>query len=230
MVGGLAMTDEPAALEACEGALAALRSGAAPGGIPKRQLFALAKDSTDLSPSLIERLLDRNDHDARVLAVSIMDFQARSPRLPDQVRRQLFDLYRRRHDRIDTWDLVDRSAPYVVGGYLFDKPRDPLYRLAASDRWYERRTAIVATYYFIRRNDLDDTFAIGDVLAHDPHELVQKAVGGWVREAGKRDRGLLLAFLDRNAPTMPRVALRYALEHLDPVSRQHYLELGRPSG
>lgn len=230
MVRSLGMTDDPAALEACEGALAALRSEGAPSGIPKRQLFGLARESADLSPSLIERLLDRDDHDARIVAVSIMDFQARSPRLPEHVRRLLFDLYLRRHDRIDTWDLVDRSAPYVVGGYLVDRPRDPLYHLAASDRWSERRTAIVATYFFIRQDDLDDTFAIGDLLAHDPHDLVQKAVGGWVREAGKRDPGRLLDFLDRNAPTMPRTALRYAIEHLDPASRKHYLELGRPSG
>lgn len=211
------------ALEACETALAALRHQARPGSIPKRELFALAKESTHLSPSLVERLLDREDHDTRIVAVSIMDFQARSARLPQRSRRDLFDLYLRRHDRIDTWDLVDRSAPYVVGGYLFDKSRDPLYQLAGSDRWYERRTAIVATYYFIRQDDLDDTFAIGDLLAHDRHDLVQKAVGGWVREAGKRDHARLLAFLDRNAPTMPRTALRYAVERLDPATRRHYL-------
>ena len=217
------ITDDASALEACERALHALRTR--PGGVPKRDLFALAKSSTHLSPSLVERLLEREDHDARIVAVSIMDFQARSGRLPDDVRRQLFELYLRRHDRIDTWDLVDRSAPYVVGGYLVDKPRDPLYRLAASDRWYERRTSIVATYFFIRRGDLDDTFAIGELLAHDPHDLVQKADGGWVREAGKRDRARLLGFLDRNAATMPRTALRYALEHLDDATRRHYLAL-----
>ena len=87
----------------------------------------------------------------------------------------------------------------MVGGYLSDKPRDPLYALARSADWWERRTAIVATYFFIRQDDLDDTFAIADILADDPEDLVQKAVGGWVREAGKRDRGRLIEFLDRHA-------------------------------
>lgn len=124
------MTNDPAALEACETALGALRRQAGGSGIPKRELFALAKKATHLSPSLVERLLDRDDHDTRIVAVSIMDFQARSARLPQQSRRELFELYLRRHDRIDTWDLVDRSAPYVVGGYAspaqaasIDRPR-----------------------------------------------------------------------------------------------------------
>lgn len=85
----------------------------------------------------------------------------------------------------------------------------------------------MATYFFIRQNDLDDTFAIGEVLANDPHDLVRKAVGGWIREAGKRDRRRLLGYLDRHAATMPRTTLRYAIEHLEPETRQHYLKLGR---
>ncbi len=217
-------------VQAVDRRLAALRRAAADAGIAKRDLFALAKAASDLRPPDIERVLDRDDHDARVVAVSIMDFQARRPRLDPGRRRELYELYVRRHDRIDTWDLVDRAAPYVVGGFLADRSRDPLYRLAASPRWYERRTAIVATYFLIRRNDLDDTFAIGDLLAHDPHDFVQKAVGGWVREAGKRDRGRLLSFLDRNAATMPRTALRYAVEHLEPEQRQHYLGLAAATG
>jgi 3-methyladenine DNA glycosylase AlkD len=83
----------------------------------------------------------------------------------------------------------------------------------------------VATYYFIRQGDVGDTFGIAEILANDPHDLVQKAVGGWVREAGKRDAERLHAFLSRHAATMPRTALRYAVEHLDPEQRRHYLEL-----
>jgi 3-methyladenine DNA glycosylase AlkD len=188
-----------------------------------RQLFELAKDFVAASPVEIEVLLDRPDHPPRVVAVSIMDYQARQKATPDGRRRQLYDLYLRRHDRIDTWDLVDRAAPHVVGGYLWDKPREPLYRLAASPRWYERRTSIVATWFFIRRDDLDDTFRIAEVLANDPEDLVQKAVGGWIREAGKRNEPLLRDFLDRHAATMPRTALRYAIEHLPPDTRDHYL-------
>ncbi len=114
-----------------------------------------------------------------------------------------------------------------MGGYLSDKSREPLYLLARSGAWPERRTAIVATYFFIRQGDVRDTFGIADVLADDPEDLVQKAVGGWVREAGKRDPGALLEFLDRHARTMPRTALRYAVEHLDPETRTRYLGFAR---
>ena len=154
-----------------------------------------------------------------------MDFQARRKATPELRRRELYDLYLGRHDRIDTWDLVDRAAPHVVGGYLWDKPREPLYRLAASAEWFERRTSIVSTWFFIRHSDLDDTFGIAQILVNDPHDLVQKAVGGWIREAGKRDEQRLRDFLDRNAATMPRTALRYAIEHLPSDARDHYLNL-----
>lgn len=192
-----------------------------------REVFALAKSHIDMPPDEISLLLSVEDHDLRVGAVAVMDFQARRRTTTAERRREIFDLYLDRHDRIDTWDLVDRAAPHVIGGYLADKSRDPLYRLARSAHWYERRTAIVATWYFIRTGDLDDTFAIAEWLAHDPVELVQKAVGGWVREAGKRDRARLVAFLDRHAATMPRTALRYAVEHLDAQTRAHYLEAAR---
>jgi hypothetical protein len=194
-------------------------------GIPMGQLFDLAKDFVGASPEEIEVLLDRPDHPPRVVAVSIMDFQARRKATPERRRRELYDLYLRRHDRIDTWDLVDRAAPHVVGGYLWDKPREPLYRLAASAQWFERRTSIVSTWFFIRHSDLDDTFGIAQILVNDPHDLVQKAVGGWIREAGKRDEQRLRDFLDRDAATMPRTALRYAIEHLPSDARDYYLNL-----
>ena len=193
--------------------------------VPMRDIFALAKEFSGTDPQGIEALLDADDHDLRVGAVSIMDFQARARSTSEARRRDLYELYLRRHDRIDTWDLVDRAAPYVLGGYLADKPRDPLYVLARSTHWWERRSAIVATYFFIRQDDLDDTFGIADNLADDLEDLVQKAVGGWVREAGKRDPGRLIEFLDRHARTMPRTALRYAVEHLDPDTRRHYMQL-----
>jgi hypothetical protein len=200
-------------------------SSVRPGRIPMGQLFALAKDFIGASPEQIEVLLDRPDHPPRVVAVSVMDFQARRKTTPDSRRRDLYQLYLRRHDRIDTWDLVDRAAPHVVGGYLWDKSREPLYQLAASPHWFERRSSIVSTWFFIRRGDLDDTFCIAQILANDPHDLVPKAVGGWIREAGKRDEQRLRDYLDRNAPTMSRTALRYAVEHLLPEVRDHYLDL-----
>jgi len=194
-------------------------------GVSMGQVFALAKEFMDMPPDEIEKLLESPAHEVRAGAVSIMDWQARSKKTSEARRKELFDLYIRRHDRINNWDLVDRSAPYVVGGYLFDKPRSILYKLARSKNMWERRTAIVSTYYFIRKGDLDDTFKIAEILVHDDEDLVQKAVGGWVREAGKKDPQKLLGFLDRYAATMPRTTLRYAIEHLGRAQKDHYMGL-----
>ena len=193
--------------------------------IPMRDIFALAKQFMAMSPAEIETLLENPLHPVRVGAVSIMDWQARDKKTTDARRKELFDLYLRRHDRINDWDLVDRSAPFVVGRYLFDKSRDPLYELARSTSQWERRTAIVATDYFIRQDDVEDTFKIAATLVHDPEDLVQKAVGGWVRQAGKKNLPSLLSFLDKYAATMPRTMLRYAIEHLDSTQREHYMSL-----
>jgi 3-methyladenine DNA glycosylase AlkD len=117
---------------------------------------------------------------------------------------------------------VDRAAPHVVGGYLQDHDRAPLCELArSSDRW-RRRTSVVATWFFIRRGDLDDIFALAELLAHDPEEVVQAAVGGFVREAGKRDPVRLRAYLDRHVPGLPPIVLRHAIRHLPEDERQEY--------
>ena len=207
--------------------LVALRPANAAGtdpyaGIGMGQIFKLAKEFQELPPAEIERLLENDNHAVKVGAVSIMDWQARARKTTDERRRELFDLYIRRHDRIDTWDLVDRAAIHVVGEYLVDKPREILDTLAASKRPMERRTAILSTYAFIRKGQLDDTYRIAELLVDDPNDLVHKAVGWMLREAGKRDEARLLAFLDRHAAAMPRVMVRYAIEKLDPEVRQRY--------
>lgn len=198
-------------------------------GVRMGTVFQLAKRFIEMEPDEIERLLESPMHEARAGALSIMDKQARRKRTPESRRKELFDLYLRRLDRIDNWDLVDVSAPHVVGGYLhrFEQPRDVLYRLAHSNDLWERRTAIVSTAYFIRQEELDDTFAIAEILLDDQEDLIHKATGGWLREAGKRDPARLLRFLDRHAATMPRTLLRYAMEHLDAETRQHYRSLGQ---
>lgn len=205
----------------------ALKTGNSDGntfmGVRMGQVFELAKVFMDMPLSEIEKLLESPIHEARVGAVSIMDFQARSKKTSEERRKELFDLYIRRHDRINTWDLVDRSAPYVVGGYLFDKPRTILYKLARSKSMPERRTAIVSTGYFIRQGDIDDTYKIAESLLNDEEDLIHKATGWMLRAAGDVDRHRLLKFLDKHAATMPRTTLRYALEHFDTDQREHYL-------
>ena len=123
--------------------------------------------------------------------------------------------------------MVDRAAPYVVGGYLYDKDRKPLYDLVVSEHPMDRRTAIVSTYYFIRKNEIADTFKIAEILVNDQEHFVQTDVGSWVREAGKRDEERLRAFLAKYAASMPRVSLRMAIEKLDSATRKHYLNIAK---
>jgi DNA alkylation repair enzyme len=194
-------------------------------GVRMGEVFALAKEFIDLPPDQIDRLLTSPIHEARVGGLSIMGKQASRKRTPEHRRKELYELYLRRTDRINDWDLVDISAHHVVGGWLLDKPRDVLYRLARSPRWWERRIAMFATLAFVRAGDLDDTFALAELLVHDGHDLVRKVVGGVLREAGKHDQARLLEFLDRHAAAAPRILLRDAIERLDPEQRAYYLNL-----
>jgi len=194
-------------------------------GVRMGQIFALAKEFMEMPLNEVEKLLESSIHEARVGAVSIMDFQARSKKTTEARRKELFDLYIRRHDRINTWDLVDRSAIWVVGSYLFDKPRKILYKLAKSKMMAERRTAIVTTLYFIGKGDVDDAFKLAEIMLYDKEDLIHKANGWALRFAGDKDRKRLTQFLDKYAATMPRVTLRYAIEHLDKTQRDHYLSM-----
>jgi len=196
-------------------------------GVRMGHIFALAKEFMDMPLDEVEKLLDHNAHEARVGAVSIMDFQARSEKTTAERRKELFDLYIKRHDRINTWDLVDRSAIWVVGSYLFDKPRKILYKLAKSKMMAERRTAIVTTLFFIGRNDLEDAFKLAEIMLYDKEDLIHKANGWALRFAGDKDKKQLLKFLDKYAATMPRVTLRYAIEKMDKKTKEHYMNLGK---
>lgn len=191
-------------------------------GVRMGQVFALAKAFIEMPPAEIEQLLESPIHEVRAGALSIMDKQGRRNTTSAERRNALFDLYLRRIDRINNWDLVDLGAPYVIGRYLADKPRDLLYTLARSTNLWERRTAIVATAYLIKIGEVADTFAIAELLLHDEHDLIHKAVGGWLRAAGAKDRPRLLQFLDVHAAQIPRTMLRYAIEHLDPEIQRQY--------
>ena len=194
-------------------------------GVRMGQVFALAKEFMSMELDEVEVMLESPIHEMRVGAVSIMDFQARSKKTTDSRRKELFDLYIRRHDRINTWDLVDRSAPWVVGSYLIDKPRKILYKLAKSKMMAERRTAIVSTLYFIGKGDAGDAFKLAEIMLYDKEDLIHKANGWALRYAGDKDRKRLLKFLDKYAADMPRVTLRYATEKFDKKQREHYLKL-----
>lgn len=193
------------------------------GSIPRKEIFALSKRFLAMPIEEISKLIKAKDPDLRLSAVSILDWKARNKNTSLEEKKKLCDTYLKHHNWIDNWGMVDRAAPYVVGGYLFYTDRKALYQLAKSTNPMERRTAIVSTYYFIRKDDLEDTFKLAKLLVHDDNEYVQKAVGSWVREAGKRDEVKLKAFLNEFASTMPRVMLRYAIEKLNSQDRTHYL-------
>ena len=194
-------------------------------GLRMRDLFDIAKANADLPMPELGRLLDHPAYEPRMTAMCILDFRARR-RLDDDQRRELYEIYLDRHERITTWDMVDRAAPRVVGGYLVGRSASPLHELAAAPEPLRRRSAITAPLHFVRAGDEDDLaegFAIAARLAHDPDPVVHKPVGIFLKHASTRGPTALHRFLTDHAATMPRPALRLAVEKLDPDERRRYL-------
>ncbi len=192
-------------------------------GVKMGQLFALAKEFGGMPTNEIEKLLQSPIHEYRAGAVSIMDKESRSKKITEARKKDFFNLYIKRHDRINNWDLVDLGCLHLTGSYLFDKPRKILYKLAKSKNMWERRTAIVSTCYFIRQGQTDDTFAIAEILINDKEDLVHKGTGWMLRFAGTKDKKKLTTLLDKYAAAMPRTLLRYALEHFSAKEKAHYM-------
>src|SRR6187399_72788 len=194
-------------------------------GVKMGTLFALAKEFGEMPIEEIEKLLESPIHEARAGAVSIMDKASRNKKISKERLKDFFDLYMRRHDRINNWDLCDLGCLYMTGTYLYDKPHDILYKLARSKNIWERRTAILSTCYFIRQGELTDTFKIAEILVNDKEDLIHKATGWMLRFAGTKDQKKLIAFLDKYAATMPRTLLRYSIEHFSSKERENYLKM-----
>lgn len=184
----------------------------------------MCKQFNDLPLAEIQKLLDSPTHEHRLAAVIVL---VNAYKRADQTgRREIYDFYMTnvRHGTINNWDIVDSSAGYIAGDYLFDKPRDVLFELAASSYLWQRRVSIISTQGFINRGDPTATLELAEVLLNDRHDLIHKAVGWMLREVGKRiDRNILLNFLDDHAYEMPRTMLRYAIEHLPEQQRRHYM-------
>lgn len=188
-------------------------------GVGIGKVFPVAKAHAGLPLGEIGLLLDSRFYEMRMAAAAIMDFQARAKKSRNALE-ALYRLYLDRHDRLDNWDLVDRAAPHVVGQYLFERPRTPLYELAESTDPWRRRTAIVATWYFIRAGQVEDTFAICAKLAGDRHLMVQKAIGSWMRTAGEKDPERLKAFLRAHGDMLSAETVRITTEKMPPEERQ----------
>ncbi len=186
------------------------------------QVRAVAKQYKDVSLSAVAELLRDPVHECRLLALLIC--VARFPKADEAHRTELYNLYLENTRYINNWDLVDLSAYQIIGEYLRNKSREPLFRLSSSTLLWEQRISIVATWKYIREGRFDDTLQIADRLLQHPHDLIQKAVGWMLREVGKRDKSCLTDFLSLRYRKMPRTMLRYAIEKLPPEERVFYLK------
>lgn len=191
-------------------------------GLTAPMIKEIARQHHDASLDDLNKLLTDDIHEARVCAVRILVDQYQ--RGDNQTKKSIYDFYLDHLAAINNWDLVDISAPNIVGNYLLDRPRKILYRLVRSTDLWPRRIAVVATYEFIRHDQFDDTLAIAKLLIVDKHDLIHKAVGWMLREVGKRSRQALVGFLRENYQQMPRTMLRYSIEHFDKAARDRYLK------
>ena len=191
-------------------------------GVTVPNIRAIAKQYKNISLNEIRELMQSEWHEVRLCALLIM--VEKNKKKDETLRQQLFDLYLSQTDRINNWDLVDLSCRFIVGEYLLDKSRDILYQLAQSPLLWDNRIAIVSTYAFIRKGQLEDTYALSDLMMHHPHDLMHKAIGWMLREAGKRDSERLYDYVMSHRADMPRTMLRYAIEKFSPKERAILME------
>lgn len=191
-------------------------------GLRMPQLRSLVKWHSDLPLSQVADLLHCRIHEHRMAALLILAY--RYPRAERQERTEIYRFYLANTRWINNWDLVDVTVTHIVGAHLMTRSRKELYQLAKSENLWERRISIVATAYFIRQNQFNDTLKIADLLLGDDHDLIHKAVGWMLREVGKRDLAVMENFLMPRYQRMPRTMLRYAIEKLPESRRQAYLK------
>lgn len=188
--------------------------------VPNTRL--VAKRHKDAPFDVMAELLQSGWHECRLCALLML--VERFKKSDEKERKLIYDFYLSQTARINNWDLVDLSAPGIVGEYLKDKPREELYRLADSGLLWEQRIAVVSTYTLIKNNDFIDILALSERLLHHPHDLMRKAVGWMLREVGKRDEDLLVQFLEKHAKVMPRTMLRYAIEKFPEEERKEFMK------
>ena len=199
-------------------------------GITVPQQRKVAAQYRDLPLEEIARLLKSPYHEHRLVALAILVLQFM--RGGEAERSRIYDFYLAQTGTINNWDLVDSSAPYIVGEHLMNRPRERLYQLARSENVWERRIAIVSTLKFVKAGQLDEAFGLSEALLGDKHSLIHKAVGWVLRETGKISRASQLRFIADHYPRIPRTALRYAIEHLSAGERKQILagDLSRIAG
>lgn len=183
----------------------------------------VAKANSGASFAELDRLLNDEMHECRLCALMILVAQFKSA--DERRRKEIVDFYLSRTSRVNNWDLVDLSAYHIIGEWLKDKDdRSLLYRLAESRLLWDQRIAVVSTLAFIRENDFSDILKLAEMFLADQHDLIHKACGWMLREAGKRDEKALTDFMDRHSRVMPRTMLRYAIERLTPEQKRNYMQ------
>ncbi len=196
-------------------------------GLTVPQIRSLVRMGDALNEAGLLSLLHSEWHEERLLAMFIFTRWFTNAKGDEREQKRAVDLYLANTKWVNNWDLVDSSAPYILGPWLFRRGRGILAKLAASSCLWEQRIAVLATFAFIREGEFSDTLRLCKSLLTHPHDLMHKACGWMLREAGKRDVATLRAFLDENAPQMPRTMLRYAIEKLPEKERIRYLAVKR---
>jgi 3-methyladenine DNA glycosylase AlkD len=191
-------------------------------GVVVPDLRKIAKKYKDIELKELKTLLNSKIHEERF--VSLLILIDKFEKKDEKEKKEVVDFYLENLKNINNWDLVDVSAHKILGSYLFDKDRKVLYNLATSKNLWEKRISVIATLYFISKNDFSDTLKISEVLLKDKHDLIHKAVGWMLREVGKRDLQIEEDFLKKHYKKMPRTMLRYAIEKFPEEKRQKYLK------
>lgn len=189
-------------------------------GITVPQLRSIAKKYTSLSFKELEYFLQNPIHEFRFIALVILTEQFNKTKN----KKEIFDFYIQQRKYINNWDLIDCTTPNIIGAYLFDKDKSLLYQFAQSSIMWERRIAILATMYFIRKNHYKDTLDIAEILLKDKEDLIHKATGWLLREVGKKDQSIEEEFLKKHYKLMPRTMLRYAIERFPQEKRIFYMQ------
>jgi len=189
----------------------------------------LAKNYYGMELPQIQKLLTRKIHEERLTALFILikNYETAKREKNINAMEKIFDFYLENTKNINNWDLVDLSAPNIIGDYLLERKnvRKALYKLAKSKNLWSMRIAILSTYTFIKNNDFSDTIRLSEIFLGEEHDLMHKAVGWMLREVGKKDEKVLVDFLDKHYKKMPRTMLRYAIEKFDENKRKYYLNL-----
>ncbi len=190
-------------------------------GISVPQSREIAKKYNAIDFITIKKLLESKVHEHRLVALIIL--VERFKKADDINRKEIFQFYLKNKSHVNNWDLVDLSADKIVGEYLYDKNKALLYKLAKSKNLWEKRMAIVSTFAFNKKGKLDETFRISELLLNDKHDLIHKACGWMLREAGKKNKNKEEVFLKKHYKKMPRTMLRYAIERFDKQKKEFYM-------